>query len=144
MNLNTVGSLTHNGRFARSQLVDTATNDFDGLIDGFRFHLRQSLFRISDRQQIAVFRYLQIAFVQLAQQFFRPRNLFVFDDFHVQSAVGDGQAGIADAFFTQTAARRIKDAVQLICDDLIQIDLQQQLRAALQIQTERHRTPPFG
>lgn len=143
LHLDAVGTLPHNRRFARSQLIDTAADDFDGLIDRGRFHFQQSLFRKADGQHVAVFRNIQIAFVDFANQFFGFGDLFVIDDFDRQRIIFDRQIRIAHVLFAQSDSSGIHDRAQLILDHLIQVDLQQQLRTALQVQTQRHRLPPF-
>ena len=49
-----LGVAALNAWFARTELIDTAADDFNGLIDGLRFHFYQRLFRKDGRYNVVV------------------------------------------------------------------------------------------
>ena len=80
LNLNAIRPLTHDGRFAGSQLVDTATHDFNRFVNGRRLHAGQRKVCKRNGQLVILVFDFQIALVDLLDQVFGFQNVAVVHD----------------------------------------------------------------
>ena len=145
---NTVGALALDQRLDGAEFVDAALDDLDRLLDRLAHALEQR--RIGDGQpdqmlpsEVDIEASLAIAAEdaaerhrQLAQLGQRLLAVGVVADAHFDAVAAHGQAGIADAGVAQNAAHVIAGRLKLFLAHRVGVDLQQDMRTALQVEAE--------
>ena len=145
---NAVDALALDQRLDGAEFVDAALDDLDRLLDRLADAIGDR--RLRDRQpdqaaagvgdfeaalaagaEQAAERLRQVA--QLGQ---RGRQIGILGDANLDVVAADSEAGIGDLGVAQHAADVVADLVELVLLDVVGIDLEQEVRAALQIEAE--------
>ncbi len=148
----TVGALPLDHRLDRAELVDAALDDLDRLFDGLADALGNGRLRHRQADQPAAgIADLKAALAagaeqtaerlrQLAQLCQGRRQLGISGDAHFDGVIARIEAGIADLGVAQRAANVVTHLIELLFLDVVGIDLQQQIGAALQIEAKHQMT----
>ena len=149
LNENAIGAFPLDRRLDKAELVDAAFYDLDRLIDGLAHPLGDGRVGGAQRDSAAVRGHRDgplpgaagkagdrlRQFLQLGE---RGTDVGIARDVHFDAVTADGAAGEWNTRLPQDAQHIIVDRLQLLLAHRRRIDLQQQMRAALQVEPEHN------
>ena len=138
---NAVDALLLDGRLARADLVDAPAHDLDRLLHRPAAQIDHRLLAEGDRDPaVAAVLDLDLARhrvgVQVVQQLDGPSGERGIGQRQYHGIALDAEPAIADPLRPQRGARVVEQAVQALGDHRIEIDLEQQMGAALEVEPE--------
>ena len=148
---NAAGALALDGRLDQAKLVDAALDDLDRLIDGLADAFDDRRVRRGQRDQAASLGDVDAALArgteytgqrlrQLAQLADGVIHVTVARDAYLHAVAADGTPGEGDTRLAQNAQHIVGDSLEPLLAHGIGVDLEQQARAALQIEA-KHDVP---
>ena len=143
LNHDAVDALALNNRFFSTQFVNTASDDFNWLVDNLHFQLVQFDVAVFDFYlTVGVFRRLNavVDFSEQIGRFVAGICIFDFDFYWIRAGV---QVLIADFVLAQYLAGGIFYWRHPLFNNVVDFNFQQQVGTALQIQSQIDRLPPF-
>jgi hypothetical protein len=145
--LRAVGAFALDQRLDGAELVDAALDDLDRLVDRLAYAIDDR--RLAERQavEVAVIGDVDIALAgrahdaaerlrQGGELFARLARIAAFTDAHLDAVAAHDEAGIADARVAQHAADVVAQSFEHVLADGLGIDLEEDVRSALQVETE--------
>ena len=142
-----VDAFALDGRLDQAELVDAPLDDLDRLIDGLADALGERGVGRRERDDAGVRRHVDTALSRRAEDAGQRRRQFaqlgervvdvgIARDVHLHAVADDGAAGELNARLAQHAQHVVVERLQALLAHGVGIDLEQQVRAALQIEAE--------